>query len=219
MEAPHVSEQRLGQLPIFPLADVQLFPNALFPLHVFEPRYVQLIEQVMVTDSVLAVATLKPGYEADYNGRPAVYPVMGAGVVIRANRLKGGRWNVIVRGTDRVRIAEELEAREEFREVGATRIYDGIIASDDPRARRLRGLLQALAGDAPQTAEVIGLLLGRADSAACLADLTAAHTIGDASLRRKLLESTDVGARLEACADYVGAMLLELHSVQGGTLH
>lgn len=219
MEAPHVSNERLERLPIFPLADVQLFPNALLPLHVFEPRYVQLVEQVMVADAAFAVATLMPGYEDDYNGRPAIYPVMGAGLVIRANRLPGGRWNIIVRGTDRVRMQRELTPSRDYREINAVRIPDGDLASDDRRADRLRGMLRALSMDAPQTAEALGHLLERADSPACLADLTAAHAVGDTSLRRKLLEMTDVGQRLETCCDYLGSMLLELHAVQGGTLH
>ena len=201
------------------MADVQLFPNALLPLHVFEPRYVDLIEDVMVADAALAVATLMPGYEEDYNGCPAVYPVMGAGLIIRAQRLKGGRWNVIVRGTDRVRMCEELAPEHAYREISAQRLEHDDLAEDDPRAERLRGMLHTLATSAPQTAEALGHLLKRADTPACLADLTAAHAVGDAALRRRLLEMPSVGHRLEVCSDYLGKMLLELHEVQGGTLH
>lgn len=58
MEAQILSDARLERLPIFPLQDVQLFPNSVLPLHVFEPRYVALVEHAMVSDGALAVATL-----------------------------------------------------------------------------------------------------------------------------------------------------------------
>ena len=118
MSAQNLPGNRLGCLPIFPLPDVQLFPGAVLPLHVFEERYVQLVKDVLQTeDKCLGIPTLKPGYESAYAENPAVYPVMGAGDILAAEERSDGRWNVLVRGVSRVRLLEELPLNELYRQI------------------------------------------------------------------------------------------------------
>ena len=62
----------LSQLPIFPLDQVQLFPRALLPLYVFEPRYRELTADCLQRGGIMAVAALRPGFRDDYYGRPPV---------------------------------------------------------------------------------------------------------------------------------------------------
>jgi uncharacterized protein len=83
-------------LPIFPLPNVVLFPNVFLPLHIFEPRY-----REMVADAV------KSDWEHDYEGRPPVYPVGCSGVITHVDRLQDGRYNIVLRGVERFRIREE----------------------------------------------------------------------------------------------------------------
>ena len=52
--------------PIFPLPTVNLFPETTASYHIFEPRYVEMIESVLEGDGLLAMGVLKPGYEEDY---------------------------------------------------------------------------------------------------------------------------------------------------------
>ncbi len=189
----------------------------LLPLHVFEPRYRALVEHVLEDDAALGVATLRPGYEGEYEGRPPVYTMMGAGVLVRAERLDDGRWNVVLRGTDRVRVLEERPPARLFREVVAARVADVPVSGDDPRAERLRVLVRALAERMPRAAEGLGQLLLEARSPALLADLLAAHVVGEEPLRRCLLEAPDVGERLEVCIRFVGSALLQVE--EPGTLH
>ena len=64
-----ISDISLERIAMFPLPDVQLFPGAILPLHVFEPRYLELVDHVLESkDSALAVSTLRPGYEGEYEG-------------------------------------------------------------------------------------------------------------------------------------------------------
>ena len=74
-----LSEQDLAALPVFPLPNVVLFPEAILPLHVFEPRYRELVREVLSGRKLMAVARLKPGFEDDYEGRPPVFDVCGVG--------------------------------------------------------------------------------------------------------------------------------------------
>src|SRR6185436_5117887 len=109
---------------IFPLPDVALFPHAILPLHVFEPRYREMVRDCLAGDRKMAVAALAPGYEADYHGRPAVRPVCGLGEVVAHDGLPDGRSNILLRGTSRVRIIEELPPDRSYRLVRCQRLPD-----------------------------------------------------------------------------------------------
>jgi uncharacterized protein len=94
-------------IPIFPLPNVVLFPNVFLPLHIFEPRYRQMVEAALAGDRILGMVLLRPGWEGDYEGRPPVYPIGCAGVITHAERLSDGRFNIVLRGMEKFRIASE----------------------------------------------------------------------------------------------------------------
>jgi uncharacterized protein len=98
-------------IPIFPLPNVVLFPNVFLPLHVFEPRYRQMVDEALKGDRIIGMVLLRPGWEGDYDGRPAVYPIGCAGVITHAERLADGRFNIVLRGMEKFRIRGEETAR------------------------------------------------------------------------------------------------------------
>jgi len=61
-------------LPLFPLPNVVLFPGVFLPLHIFEPRYKEMVADALAGDRIIGMALLRPGWEADYEGRPPIYP-------------------------------------------------------------------------------------------------------------------------------------------------
>ena len=127
-------------IPIFPLPNGVLFPRAPLGLHVFEPRYRRMTEDVLASDSLMAVALLKPGWERDYYGTPPVHPVACAGVVEEHRRLPDGRFNIRLRGLRRIEILGFLG--EAAYRVAAFRCLDDREASaspgrDDERERLL----------------------------------------------------------------------------------
>ncbi|MBI2835683.1 MAG: LON peptidase substrate-binding domain-containing protein [Acidobacteria bacterium] len=95
------------KLPIFPLPDVVLFPNVFLPLHIFEPRYREMVADAISGDRIVGMVLLKPGWEADYEGRPPIYPIGCAGLITHAERLQTGRYNIILRGLEKFRILGE----------------------------------------------------------------------------------------------------------------
>src|SRR5450432_2501998 len=88
----------LDALAVFPLPDLVLFPGTLLPLHIFEPRYREMITHVLGGSRVLAVARLRPGFEETYQDRPPVFELCGVGYVVAAEPLEDGRWNIMLRG-------------------------------------------------------------------------------------------------------------------------
>ena len=96
-------------LPIFPLPNLVFFPNTRLPLHVFEPRYRQMITDAMETDKRFGIVLLRPGWETDYFGAPAVHGCGTLGTIEQAVPLDDGRFNILVRGDVRFRIVGEVE--------------------------------------------------------------------------------------------------------------
>ena len=98
-------------IPIFPLDDVVLFPNISRPLHIFEPRYRAMVADALKGDHIIGMVLLRPGYEADYEGRPPVYPIGCAGVITDAEPLPDGRYAIVLRGLVKFRISSEDQSR------------------------------------------------------------------------------------------------------------
>lgn len=95
-------------LPLFPLPNLVFFPHTRLPLHVFEPRYRQMISDCLAGEERFGVVLLRPGWEAEYFGAPAVHTYGTLGTIEQAVPLEDGRFNVIVRGEVRFRIVEEV---------------------------------------------------------------------------------------------------------------
>jgi len=98
-------------IPIFPLPNVVLFPNVFLPLHIFEPRYREMVTDALAGDRIIGMVLLRPGYRADYEGRPAVYPIGTAGVITHSEALADGRFNIVLRGIEKFRITTEDASR------------------------------------------------------------------------------------------------------------
>lgn len=73
--------------PVFPLPNAVLFPDTVLPLHIFEPRYRQMIHDAANGDGRIAVALLEPGYEEEYEGAPAFHRVGTVGRIENLEQL------------------------------------------------------------------------------------------------------------------------------------
>ena len=98
-------------IPLFPLPNVVLFPNVFLPLHIFEPRYRQMVADALHGDRIIGMVLLRPGFEADYQGRPPIYAVGCAGVITHSQPLTDGRYDIVLRGMEKFRIASEDTSR------------------------------------------------------------------------------------------------------------
>lgn len=114
-------------LPLFPLPNIVFFPHTRLPLHVFEPRYRQMVQDALESDERFGIVLLRPGWESDYFGAPAVYECGTVGTIEQAVPLDDGRYNIVVRGDVRFRILEEV-SRVPYRTAR-------VIAEPDPAPR------------------------------------------------------------------------------------
>ena len=95
-------------LPLFPLPNLVFFPETRLPLHVFEPRYRQLVNDVVAGDKRFGIVLLRRGWEANYFGAPAVHATGTLGEIEQAVPLEDGKFNILVRGQVRFRIVGEV---------------------------------------------------------------------------------------------------------------
>jgi Lon protease-like protein len=136
-------------IPIFPLPNVVLFPNVFLPLHIFEPRYRQMVEDALQGDRIIGMALLRPGWEGNYEGRPPVYPIGCAGVITHAERLADGRFNIVLRGMEKFRIRDEETGRV-YRLAQVDPIPEPAVESQREEMRAHRRRLEALLVPQPE---------------------------------------------------------------------
>ncbi len=131
-------------LPLFPLPNVVLFPNVFLPLHVFEPRYRQMVADAIDSDRMIGMVLLKAGWEHEYDGSPAVYPIGCSSVITHVERLEDGRYNIVLRGVERFRILEENHDRRYRRAVIEPLVERTLAAEDRAALQQQRSRLEVL---------------------------------------------------------------------------
>jgi Lon protease-like protein len=130
-------------VPLFPLPNVVLFPNVFLPLHIFEPRYKAMVEDALEGDRLIGMVLLRPGWEGDYEGRPAVFSVGCAGLITNHERLPDGRYNIILRGLEKFRVLGEEPGRP-YRLGRISTMHEPLRDEERDEIRTARQRLEAL---------------------------------------------------------------------------
>jgi uncharacterized protein len=130
-------------LPIFPLPNVVLFPNVFLPLHIFEPRYREMVSTALDEDRLIGMVLLRPGWEGQYDGTPSVYPIGCAGLITHAEPLPDGRFNIVLQGLEKFRIVDEDHSRA-YRMARVDSIEERMQDVDREAMREARRKLEAL---------------------------------------------------------------------------
>lgn len=203
MSLSGLTERDLIALPIFPLPHAVLFPGALLPLHIFEPRYRELVREVLARRKLMGIVRLQPGFEADYEGRPPVFEVCGVGAVIDSVEHADGRFDITLRGLARARILEELPPNRAFREFRLQELSDGFSDASVTSAwqRKLISLWATLAPHLPESVRDLRALTRGAEGAGAFADRLAAALVGDPDFSQRLLAEIDPTERLRLLAE------------------
>src|SRR6201996_9791099 len=97
-----------GRARLFPLPTLVCSPQVVQPLHIFEPRYREMTADALAGDKRIALVMPKPGWESDYEGRPAVHRVACLGKIGAEQKLDDGRYNLLIRDTPGPRLGRTL---------------------------------------------------------------------------------------------------------------
>jgi Lon protease-like protein len=129
------------RIPLFPLPNVVFFPKTYLPLHVFEPRYRQMVADAAAAGQCIGMALLKEGWEEQYEGNPPIFSVGCVGRLASVQMLSDGRSNILLQGLERYEIHEEFFEKS-YREARITlKPRDGSLSLDQALRRYLMGVL------------------------------------------------------------------------------
>ena len=124
---------------LFPLPGVVMFPHSVLPLHIFEPRYRQLTEDVLGDDRLVTIVQVRQPVRLITPGAPILEDVGCLGRIIQHERLSDGKFNYLLLGMKRVRLDREIPSGKPYRTAEATLLeneYDLDDVPDDRLARR-----------------------------------------------------------------------------------
>ncbi|APG63486.1 ATP-dependent protease [Sphingorhabdus lutea] len=114
------------KLPIFPLSGVILFPSMQIPLHIFEPRYRDMVGQALAKDRLIGLIqpqeiTVDQHSKADAHGKkqPQLFTIGTVGRIADVEAMEDGRYNIVLEGVQRFTVVKELDVTTAFRQIEA----------------------------------------------------------------------------------------------------
>jgi Lon protease-like protein len=184
-------------IPIFPLAGALLFPRAHLPLHIFEPRY-----RAMVRDALAGERLIGMVQPRDQNEPPALFAMGGLGRIAVADELADGRFNIVLEGIGRYRIARELTVDTLYRQVEAE--PEEMLEAPAPLGLADRAELER---EARLFADALGYAVDWSEITR-LDDEMLVNGIAqiapfDIGSKQALLEAADVGARCDLLVQFM----------------
>jgi uncharacterized protein len=187
-------------VPLFPLPNIVLFPGAILPLHIFEPRYKRMTADVLDGDGLVAMALLRAGWEKDYYSRAAIEPVVCVGKIVAHEKLPDGNYNYLLQGQWRGAVLSESRAGGDtpYRVGKLVRVEESPVVEIDVANERQR-LMELFEdgglGNLSVTRQFARLLSSPMHTAA-IADLIAFHFLQDPQVKQSLLADGDVPRRV-----------------------
>lgn len=174
-------------VPIFPLPGAFLFPHQALPFHIFEPRYVSMVRDLLDSPGRLCIGTILHG-QAEGQSHPALLPVAGFGEIVKHEVLDGNRYNIWVLGLCRVVICE-VPSEHAYRQVLCSPFAEIALqpASERPVAAELR--------KATQQRLTSNLPLPEDTPASVLADLLVQTLVAPQPFVERVFAEPDVGER------------------------
>jgi Lon protease-like protein len=205
--------------PMFPLGTV-LFPHAVLPLHVFEPRYREMTRAVLAGDQEFGVVLIERGSEV--GGGDVRFGVGTIAHIVQASELADGRFALAVVGVSRFRVERWLpdEPYPQAEIVGLENTDD----ADAPDASALVELVDSVVATLREVYELYGRVHGvetaapaafSSDPEQAAYEVAAAAAMGPLDAQR-VLELPGTGARLRALSEFLSDHAAMLRSQLGG---
>ncbi len=207
-------------LPLFPLSSVVLFPGVFLPLHIFEPRYKQMVTRALEGDRIIGMTLLKPGHDEAYEGRPPVFETGCAGLITHVERQNDGTFNLILRGLSKFRIDQEEPPTDGvLYRIAHVTPFDETVPPDDrkPLGRERQRLEILLAPSLER--ENGGSRLPRDMADDDLVNALSQYLDLEAVEKQALLERNGVLARCATLVELIEMKLLMQRQPDSGKLH
>jgi ATP-dependent Lon protease len=189
-----------GTVRLFPLPNLVMFPHVIQALHVFEPRYCEMLSEALESDHLITMAVLEPGWEHHFELHPELSRFVCIGRIVSHTPLGDGRHNILLAGIQRARILKEVSEDVPFRKAQVEILEDQPMA--DPQAEEaarlelLRLFRPALPADLSE-ASALSDLLSQHVPLGILTDVVAYALNFPTAIKQNLLSENRVEARYQ----------------------
>jgi Lon protease-like protein len=190
-------------VPVMPLAGVLLFPNALLPLHIFEPRFREMLDHALRADRMLCVVLVRPERH-HWRTSADFFQVSTAGLIRACVGRDDGTSDLILQGIERVRFEGFIqEAPYPIAQIKALKTRTQLGVETDALAAKVLEFYAQLKNSGRALPEKIDRYLSEMGDPEMLADLIASTFISDDLRRQQLLEELDLNQRLRLLIQYL----------------
>jgi Lon protease-like protein len=190
-------------VPVMPLNGVLLFPNALLPLHIFEPRFRAMLDHALLADRMLCVALVRPERD-QWRTSADFFPVSTVGLIRACVGRDDGTSDLILQGMQRVKFSGfEQEAPYPLAQIKPLKTRTKLDVETDALAAKVLEIYSQLKSNGRELPEKIDRYLSEMNDPEMLADLIGSTFISDIGRRQQLLEELDLNARLRLLIQYL----------------
>ena len=190
-------------VPVMPLPGVLLFPNALLPLHIFEPRFREMLARALDDNRMLCVALVKPERQ-QWRTSTDFFSVSTVGLIRACIGRSDGTSDLILQGIRRVKFSDfEQEAPFPIARIKPLKTRAKPTVETDALATKVVELYTRLKSREGALPEKIDRYLGEMSDPEMLADLIASTFVSGATRRQQLLEELDLNTRLRLLIQYL----------------
>jgi ATP-dependent Lon protease len=191
------------QLPVMPLPGAVLFPHALMPLHIFEPRYQRMLEHTLQHHRMFCVTLIKPSCP-DWHALEDFYQLATVGLIRACVGCSDGTSNLILQGLQRVRFASfEQETPFPIATIHIVASRDATTVETEALGAKVLELYTSLKHDGRQLPAKIDRYLAELRDLEMLADLMASTFVNDPLRRQHVLEERSLNQRLRFLIRYL----------------
>jgi Lon protease-like protein len=202
------------RIPLFPLPNVVFFPKTYLPLHVFEPRYREMVADVAANGHCIGMALLKDGWESEYYRNPPVFPIGCVGRLATVQKLPDGRSNILLQGIERYEIHEEFYDKPYREATVKLKARTEVTALDPAHRGHLLKLLLEYANISPE-ASALRVLARQAIADEILVN-SLSGTLDCSPLEKQfLLEAETLYQHARRLCDLIQFKLLERRGAKG----
>lgn len=187
------------RVPLFPLAGALLFPRSRLPLHIFEPRYREMVRDAMKGDRLIAMVQPR-----DSRNPPGLFEVGCLGHIAECEALPDGHFNIELEGLGRFRIAREAVVETAYRQIEIDRSGFSDADEDEPLAIAQRAELEQ---EARRYADSLGYgvnwnAVSRLDDEALVNGIAQIAPL-DVGSKQALIEAENISARADLLVQFM----------------
>src|SRR5436305_1508618 len=191
------------EIPVMPLPGAVLFPNALLPLYIFEPRYQEMLEQALKRDRMFSVTLIKPSCP-EWRAPEDFFHLATVGLIRACVGRGDGTSNLVLQGLQRVRFASfEQETPFPIARIDIVESRDATTVETEALGAKVLELYANLKNDGRQLPAKVDRYLAELRDLEMLADLMASTFVNDPLRRQRLLEERSLNQRLRFLIRYL----------------